>query len=897
MMNIHSLRNVALLLVAALLASCGGGDDDNSSSASKDDLHVASPDWSDQIIYFVMTDRFNDGDATNNIQSEDNSGQGYYRPEHPSYYSGGDLQGVTDRLDYIEGLGATALWITPPVANQWWDPKNSFSGYHGYWARDFKSVDEHYGNLEDYKNLSRGLHQRDMYLIQDIVPNHVGNFFTYNGTYDPIDTASSFSLIANNVPTQAPTQEPFNMNDRNNPAHFMANIFHWTPEILDQDSETQRFNYQVLKLDDLNTENDVVIEALKDSFGYWISEVGVDGFRVDTVKYIDHPFWNKFFHDDNGIEATARATGRNDFLYFGEVFNEPEPLLTDDTEQFLAYFEGTTDAPALKSLIGFPLYTEIRRVIGSGGLPSGHLAYRLQQHMTVYRNPYIVPNFIDNHDTGRFLSVSTMAGLRQALGVIMTIPGIPVIWQGTEQALLESRQSMFKGGHIGGNGRGTNDSDLFKTDSVLYKFIQSLAKIRTQDPVFTRGDLTILTQNDIGPGAIAWRRSLNDEHAFIIMNTSDRATLISNVATGIDTAGTILMLLSSQTQTEDIILGASGELTMELAAREMIIAKASSQTGTPTGSSATFTIAEDYTSATLPDEAPTLMGSYSQNNAQIRLIINGDLDNAIEFSAGADGAWSVALPENLYGLIARSHSYQVYVSADNFSSPVYSISTPGISFSNAPINVSDPRDDDNGPNGLYFYPSDDSYSPEGSPLKASDILNATVEYGGDTLRITLKMANISTIWGPPNGFDHTSIHIHFDLPDSQGSTIMVEQQSMTPTGFAWDLTQRTFGWGNLIYNSTGATATKRGVTVAGAPVIDADKENKTISFIYSGQSLDVDSWEGVSIYITTWDIDGLEDILRNIETAGAQWHFGGGQPTDPKIMDSVGPILIPVSSN
>lgn len=102
-------------------------------------------------------------------------------------FSGGDLVGVSDKLSYIEDLGATSIWITPPVANQWWDAEQNYGGYHGYWARDFQKVDEHFGDMESYQALAREVHARNMFLIQDIVTNHVGNFFTYDDpySYDP----------------------------------------------------------------------------------------------------------------------------------------------------------------------------------------------------------------------------------------------------------------------------------------------------------------------------------------------------------------------------------------------------------------------------------------------------------------------------------------------------------------------------------------------------------------------------------------------------------------------------------------------------------------------------------------------------------------------------------------
>ena len=246
-------------------------------------LQVPSPDWRDQIIYMIITDRFDDGDPSNSNQKA-----GEYNPKENAYFSGGDLKGITDNLDYIKGLGMTSLWITPPVANQWWDPIIQYSGYHGYWARDFKSVDEHLGTLEDYKLLSATLHKNDMYLIQDIVLNHVGNFFYYTGGWDKASPHLNFALNLKSTPGSAPTQYPFNLNDVRDKSIKTQNIYNWTPNIRDYNNPLQRLTYQMSSLDDLNTTNPVVRKALRESYNYWIKEVGVDGFRIDTIRYVEH---------------------------------------------------------------------------------------------------------------------------------------------------------------------------------------------------------------------------------------------------------------------------------------------------------------------------------------------------------------------------------------------------------------------------------------------------------------------------------------------------------------------------------------------------------------------------------------------------------------------------------
>ncbi len=136
----------SLLLLLSLLAAVA-------QAAPAGKRHVPSPDWRDQIIYFVVTDRFADGDPRNNDQ-----GAGEYDPAREGRYNGGDLAGLTRHLPYIRGLGATALWITPPVANQWTDPIGGYTGYHGYWAEHFKRVDKHLGTLADYRRLATTLH-------------------------------------------------------------------------------------------------------------------------------------------------------------------------------------------------------------------------------------------------------------------------------------------------------------------------------------------------------------------------------------------------------------------------------------------------------------------------------------------------------------------------------------------------------------------------------------------------------------------------------------------------------------------------------------------------------------------------------------------------------------------
>ena len=516
-------RSIGLLTLLSLLA-CSQQPESGSSQVKEPqqqalNLHVPSPDWQDQVIYFVFTDRFNDGNPDNNDQ-----GAGEYNPQKSSHFSGGDIQGVINQLDYLQELGVTSVWMTPVVENQWWSSVNNYGGYHGYWATHFGRIDPHFGDLATYQQLSHQLHERNMYLIKDIVVNHTGNFFNYRGGqagYNSDDTAENFYFLEDpNSIQPRPVQPPFDMIDRNDPEHVAAGIYNWTPTITDYRNQDHQFRYQLATLADLNTTNPKVINAFKQIYGDWIENAGVDAFRIDTVRYVEEEFFHHFMHDTDGIHARAKATGRDHFLAFGEVF-ETSDTYQNDAEKSVASYLGSDEKPALNSLISFPLYRELHSVFGQG-FATGQLAYRIEQHMSQYPNPFVMPTFIDNHDMARFLANGNRAGLKQALATILTIPGIPTIYQGTEQAMDETRQAMFKGGY-------NAKQDVFDTGSDMFRFIQQLIKLRTSDKIFTRGDLKMIASEQDAAGLLAYSRRYEGREVLVMLNTANNKILVDKL--------------------------------------------------------------------------------------------------------------------------------------------------------------------------------------------------------------------------------------------------------------------------------------------------------------------------------------------------------------------------------
>jgi alpha-amylase len=212
-------------------------------------------------IYFLMTDRFADGDPAND--------QNVLRSD-PSAYHGGDFQGIIDKLDYIRDLGFTAVWISPVVANQ-------FRGYHGYWASDFYRTNEHFGSLAKLKELVAAAHARGLKVLADLVVNHTGLLHPWVGE---------------------PEYESW--------FHPRRTIANWNDQREIEDG-------WLAGLPDLNQENPAVREYLITMAQWWIRETGIDGYRLDTVRHVPQEFWREF--------AAALKKEFPGFYLIGEVWD------------------------------------------------------------------------------------------------------------------------------------------------------------------------------------------------------------------------------------------------------------------------------------------------------------------------------------------------------------------------------------------------------------------------------------------------------------------------------------------------------------------------------------------------------------------------------------------------
>ena len=290
--------------------------DDNKDDGDKDVNTGNRTDFRDETIYFVMTSRFYDGDSSNNVHCWDDKKAG--NPDYDPAWRG-DFKGLIDKLDYIKALGFTAIWITPVVKNA------SGYDYHGYHAIDFSQVDPRYESEgATYQDLINAAHEKGLKIIQDIVLNHTGNFGEENlfpllkKDYTKKDTADNLVLIDfyNRLPSNYQYLTPSakyqaRINAMKEGINDTENIYHHEKS-LRWEGYTVQTGQIAGDCVDLNTENQKVIDYLVDSYTKYI-DMGVDAFRLDTVKHISRLTLN------NEYIPAFKAAGGENFYIFGEV--------------------------------------------------------------------------------------------------------------------------------------------------------------------------------------------------------------------------------------------------------------------------------------------------------------------------------------------------------------------------------------------------------------------------------------------------------------------------------------------------------------------------------------------------------------------------------------------------
>lgn len=373
------------------------------------------------IIYMVLTDRFYDGDSSNNgtLNVE-------YRPGNLKFNQGGDWKGLTEKLDYIKNLGVTAIWISPVSENEPLSRDKSESGYHGYFTHDYNKADPHFGTKEDLIRLVQTAHSKGLKVILDAVPNHTADYLAEGAT----------SYSSDDYQPAAPF---------NNPAWY-----HHYGDITDWNDPFQVLNNDLGGLDDLNQDNADAREAIKNAYKTWVQDTGADGVRVDAARSIPKDFLAEF-EEYLGVPT------------FGEIFVGDVDYVSD----FQNYEWGVLD---------FPLFFQAREVFAHDADFS--TVKEIFDQDSKYKDPNRLITFIDNHDRDRFLCLAddNFQKMRLALTFLFTVRGIPDIYYGTEQNCYGGGKPTEWAGIANKENREVMPS--FSEDGNMYQYIQRLAQLR-----------------------------------------------------------------------------------------------------------------------------------------------------------------------------------------------------------------------------------------------------------------------------------------------------------------------------------------------------------------------------------------------------------------------------------
>ncbi len=536
----------------------------SSSTYAASDLSLRERLPEDEVVYFVLPDRFENGEVANDTGGlEGTRLQTGFDPTHKGFYHGGDLKGLTSRLHYIASLGATAIWLGPIYKNKpvQGPPGGESAGYHGYWITDFTTVDPHLGTLDELRTFIDAAHARGIKVYLDIITNHTADVIKYRecrtkdcdyrarGEY-PYSTAGA---VGGKRINQGFAGD--HVQTRENFARLVRPDFAYRPYVPRAEAKIKvpawlndtiwyhnrgdsRFAGESLTygdfagLDDLMTENPRVVDGFIEIYGKWIADFGIDGFRIDTAKHVNAEFWQAFVP---AMLTRARERGIPNFHIFGEVW-------TDELD--VALLARATRVDRLPTVLDFAFRAAaLRTLAGESGtdlfveLFAGDALY--EGGIDTARR---LPTFVSNHDNGRmahhvrkaFPNVTQEEILKRVIlghAMMFLMRGVPVIYSGDEQGFVgdggdqDARENMFAS-----KVASYNDNELIGTSATtaeanfdqrhpLFVAIAELSKLRRDHVVLRRGQQVLRYASD-QPGILALSRIHEGEEVLAVFNTA-----------------------------------------------------------------------------------------------------------------------------------------------------------------------------------------------------------------------------------------------------------------------------------------------------------------------------------------------------------------------------------------
>ncbi|MES5825052.1 pullulanase-type alpha-1,6-glucosidase [Streptomyces sp. RG80] len=587
----------------------------------------ARHDSTREQFYFVLPDRFANGDTGNDkgglTGTRLTTG---YDPTDKGFYQGGDLKGLTKKLDYIKGMGTTAIWMAPIFKNQpvQGTGNDASAGYHGYWITDFTQVDPHFGTNQDLENLISKAHAKGMKVFFDVITNHTADVVDYE--------EKSYGYLSKGAfPYLTEDGEPFDDSDYADGKRDFPEVdtdsFPRTPTVAAAKKDVKVPSWlndptmyhnrgdstfagessdqgDFSGLDDLWTERPEVVSGMEKIYEKWVRDFRIDGFRIDTVKHVNTEFWTQWA---TALDAYAAKKGRDDFFMFGEVYSAD----TNITSPYVT--QGRLDAT-----LDFPFQEAARQYASQGGS-----AQRLAsvfgddyKYTTDKANAYEQVTFLGNHDMGRigtFLKqdnpkatdAEILAKDRLANELMFLSRGNPVVYYGDEQGFTgaggdkDARQTMFASktaDYLDDDEIGTDRthaSDAYDTSAPLYRQIAELSKLRKTDPALADGVQTERYAAD-GSGVYAFSRTdarTGTEYVVAFNNAGESKS--ATFATG--SAGMAFKGIYGSDST--VTSGADKKVTVTVPAGAAIVLKAAGKPAKP-ATAPTLTLKAPATGAT-----------------------------------------------------------------------------------------------------------------------------------------------------------------------------------------------------------------------------------------------------------------------------------------------------------
>ena len=496
------------------------------------------------ITYFVMVDRFENGNPINDRGGVvgDRSVTGF-DPSNPSFFHGGDLVGLTSRLDYIASLGFTAIWITPVARQVPVSPSGESAAYHGYWGAGFDQVDPRFGTMEEMKDFVSKAHSKGLKVYLDVVVNHTGDVISYKegGAYRSLSEypyktrdGSKFNAtkIANsekfpsisNLDTfiTFPKTVSINPNIQKSPGWLNDPRNYHNRGESSSSGEASTYG-DFYGLDDLFTESPVVAQGWIEVFSDWIKEVGIDGFRLDTFKHVNPEFWRDFLPV---MRKVAEEQGKSYFPMWGEIYDS-------DPSRIAEWIKRTTLAEALD----FPVQGAIAGyVIEESAKPLAEAFDGDDLYITPTSDASRNGTFLGNHDMGRiggfiynrFKDPSVaLKKLEIAHALLYSLRGNPIVYYGDEFGLIggrdkAARQSLFptqvkewqSEPRIGIEAIGSKS--YFDIAHPMQETLRELSQIRKRYPELKDGYQEFPTAQD---GLLAVTRRAGDRELLFVFNT------------------------------------------------------------------------------------------------------------------------------------------------------------------------------------------------------------------------------------------------------------------------------------------------------------------------------------------------------------------------------------------